>query len=162
MTKNQWKTNVSKAVEKINRDKILKSCTTITTNETKVCTKTKHIYQQISTTATPFERRPLKEVICGSRLRAKTILIARHGMLECGSNFKGTIPQMCRQCSKIDNENHRLNECRMFSAHNYANSNTKCNFNDVQSDNDETLKKILTDIEKIWEFRFANGKVRKY
>ena len=65
---------------------------------------------------------------------------------------------MCRTCSTLDNESHRLNECRMFSVHNYANNPTKCNFNDVYSDNDETLKKIIDDIEKIWEFRFANGK----
>ena len=162
MTKNQWKTNVKGAVEKINKDKLLKSCTTVTTNETKICTKTKHIHQQLSNTPTTFERGPLKEVVCGSRLRAKTIIIARHGMLECGSNFKGTMPQTCQTCSVLDNENHRLNECRIFSVHNYANSPTKCNFTDVYADNDVILKKILTDIEKIWDFRFANGKVRKY
>ena len=79
-------------------------------------------------------------------------------MLECGTNFKGTLPELCRQCSIIDNENHRLNECR--SRPNVINA-VKTNFQNIYSNNDVTLNEIIKNLESVWEFRYANGKMKR-
>ena len=43
MTKNEWKKCVSKAVEKYNMEKLIKSCTSPDPHGVKINTKTKHI-----------------------------------------------------------------------------------------------------------------------
>ena len=113
MTKNEWKKNVNEAVEKFNMKKLLKNCTSPSPHGEKINTKTKHIHQQLNSTTTTKERRAPKEVISGSKQRAKTIILSRYGMLECGTNFKGTMSQTCHTYKNTDNEHHRLNECSM-------------------------------------------------
>ena len=160
-TKNQWKTKVNEAVEKVNTNKLLSACVTNTPDGVKIGTKTCHIYQQLSSVAKVYQRNPRKEVIVGSRERVKAIIISRSRMLDCGTNYKGTIPQSCRTCGSLDNEDHRLNECLMYKEHNFANSLEKCKFDDVYSDDNVILDPILNHIEKLWEFRFANGRMKK-
>ena len=78
-------------------------------------------------------------------------------MLECGTNFKGTMADICRHCNMIDNENHRLNECNFL---NDATHRQRCNFSDVYS-NDEAILKIIKHLYSVWEFRYANGRMKK-
>ena len=126
----------------------------------KANTKTQSIHRKL-TTDTTYERVPQKEVIQGTKQRTKTIILARHGMLECGSNFKGTMSQMCRTCNTLDKESHRLNECSIFDNINFAKHALKKNFDNVHSDDNDVLDSIICDIEKIWELRYANGCMRK-
>ena len=161
VTKNEWKKCVSEAVEKYNKDKLIKSCISPGPHGIKINTKTKHIHQQLTTTTTKQERRPSTGVTNGSKLRAKSIILSRYGMLECGNNFKGTMPQTCQTCKTVDNEYHRLNECSIYEHLNYANSLTKCNFNDVYTDDTKILYPTISHIENVWEFRYANGRMRK-
>ena len=138
-----------------------KNCVKDTDAGIQVNTKIRTIHQKL-TTDTIYKRCPPKEVIHGTKQRTKTIILARHGMLECGSNFKETMPQMCKSCNVIDNENHRLNECSVFENVNYANNPLKSNFENILSDNNnDDLDLIIADIEKIWEFRYANGHVKR-
>ena len=82
-------------------------------------------------------------------------------MLECGTNFKSTISESCKQCNKTDDENHRLNECSMLCNVNRANNPSKLNFLDVYSNDKTTLDTIMSNIETIWEFFHANGRMKK-
>ena len=69
--------------------------------------------------------------------------------------------QTCHTCKTTDNEYHRLNECSVYDHLNYAKSLTKCDFNNVYNDDTEILNPIITQIESVWEFRYANGRRRK-
>ena len=54
-------------------------------------------------------------------------------MLECGTNYKGTMSETCRTCGVIDNENHRLNDCSVYNDTNLA-SHLQCiDFHDRKS-----------------------------
>ena len=82
-------------------------------------------------------------------------------MLECGSNYKGTMSELCRHCEKNDDENHRLNECKNLEAINCASNIETTNFLNVHSKDDVILTEIIERLECIWEFRFANGKMKR-
>ena len=103
----------------------------------------------------------MKEIANGNKIKTKIIILARHGMLECGTNYKGTMPDICRHCGTKDNENHRLNECTYLSANNWVNSNEKIDFNTIYSNDNATLACIIKRLESIWEFRYANGRMKK-
>ena len=68
---------------------------------------------------------------------------------------------MCKTCNVLDDEDHRLNECRVYNDMNLVNKSTKANFGDVYSDENDKLNSILAHIENLWEFRYANGRIRK-
>ena len=159
-TKNQWKKTVEEAVNKMNRKKIIKNCTTESNDGTKINTKTKFTHQQL-TNSTSHERQPVMEVLSGNKQRAKTLVLARHVMLECGNNYKGTMPQICRSCGIIDNESHRLNDCSLYKDNNRAHDPAKSNFEHIFSDDTETLNNIINELERVWEFRYANGRMKK-
>ena len=91
----------------------------------------------------------------------KTILTARYGMLECGKNFKGTLNLNCSSCNVIDDENHRLNDCNRWRNTNNASLSVKCNFRDIHSTNEIELNNAIINLEKIWEFKYANGRMKK-
>ena len=158
-TKGEWKKIVSEAVDKYNKTKLLKHCTTTTNNTTRINTKTKGIHNELQ--LPEYIRQPKREIANGSKQRAKTLILARHGMLECGTNYKGSIPEICRHCKKRDDENHRLNECSVLNSTNWANSDQKIDYNDIYSDNDAKLTSLIGKLEKIWEFQYANGRMKR-
>ena len=119
----------------------------------------RHIHQQLS--ATDYKRQPPPPITRGSKQLAKTIVLARHGMLECGTNYQGTMPMTCPSCSTIDNENHRLNECRIYNDTNLLNTGTNVNFDDIFSDESNVLSPILNHINNVWECQYANGRMKR-
>ena len=159
MSKNQWKTIVEEAVDEVNRKKQITNCTSVTPEGLKINKKTKSVHKQLTTPS--YKRQPLPEIINGNRLWAKTITMARHGMIECGTNFKGTMPETCKACQTTDNENHRLNECISYANLNLADTDAKCNFDDVFSQDSNTLKLIISQLDKVWDFRYTNGRMKK-
>ena len=126
-TKIQWKNEVTAAVEVHHWKKLKESCITPTPTGDHINTKTKSIYNRIQTA---YTRKPLPELIRQNKQRTRTIILARYGMLECGTNFKGTIPENCRLCSVRDDENHRLNECKRWQERNRSLNPVKCDFNE--------------------------------
>ena len=82
-------------------------------------------------------------------------------MLTCGVNFKGTIPEVCRECQLVDNENHRLNQCPQWQDTNFANDDTFVEFTDIFSNNVEKLSPIIQRIQKVWEVHVGNGAMKK-
>ena len=88
------------------------------------------------------------------------MFLAQNGMLECGRNFKGTIPEICPDCNETDDEQHRLFKCKKWANLN-SNHNTSIHFRDIYSEDAESLNHIVTEICSIWETRFANGRMKK-
>ena len=159
-TKRQWREEIRKAVNNNrNKQKLIESCTTVTPTGTKINTKTREIHTKLTTE--PYNRQPPNEILNGNKLITKTIILARHGMLECGNNFKGTISLNCSSCNAIDDENHRLNECSRWSDINNANLSLKCDFRGIYSTNGTELSNVISNLEKVWEFRYANGRMKK-
>ena len=68
-------------------------------------TKTKLIIEHL--TKDTYQRAPLDEILLSTKQQAKTLLIARFGMLECGKNFKGSVKEMCPKCNEYDDEYHQ-------------------------------------------------------
>ena len=84
-------------------------------------------------------------------------MIARFGMLECGTNFKGTLSNICSTCSVTDDENHRLNHCTKYSSNNFYNSVNKSNFQRIFTSNMDELRVIVRDISQVWNVQKSNG-----
>ena len=160
MPKPQWKRLVEEAVNKRNKEKLINSCITKDKDNIKINTKTRKIHEQL-TNSTTTDRHPVNEIIKGNKQRAKTIILARHGMLECGNNYKGTMSQICPSCRVTDDEDHRLNECILFKDTNRVNKPLKSCFEHIYSNDDDTLNTLITDLENIWEFHYANGRMKK-
>ena len=158
MTKNEWKERVKQSILKINGSKLITQATSETPQGTKVKTKTRDIHNKL--TSTPYSAKPMKEIVAGTKTQAKTIILARNGMLQCGKNFKGTMNEICSECNVIDDEDHRLNKCSKWKDTNNFNSTDSPHFTNIYSENEETLKIIVMEIEKVWEMRYANGKMK--
>ena len=82
-------------------------------------------------------------------------------MLECGKNFKGTIPEICRACGERDDESHRLNSCHTWRHLNYSETVEKINFGDVFSNDIDVLLPVIRSIQRVWELHFGNGSMKK-
>ena len=81
-------------------------------------------------------------------------------MLECGANFKGSLPYVCQTCNKVDDENHRLNTCKKYRSMNMFDYAMKANFDDVFSTDLTVVKQIIVIIERIWNTHSAHGTMR--
>ena len=82
-------------------------------------------------------------------------------MLECGKNFKATIPETCVKCSKIDDENHRMNECPNWEHINYVGSCEKVDFRDVYSNDPQRLAAVIHRIQGVWELSLGRGVMKR-
>ena len=141
-----------------NGKKMIENCTSTNGQEIKIHTKTKHIHEKLTNNI--YSGAPIVTLVNGNKLKARTIFLAQNGMLECGRNMKGTIPEICPECNEIDDEQHRLSICKKWSNLN-SDHDTGVHFHDVYSENEETLNRILEEINVVWETRFANGRMKK-
>ena len=159
LSKTNWKTLVQTAVLNKNKQKLLESCIEQTQDGVKVKTKTAYIHKILENSVYTFQ--PLSELIISNKIETKTIILARNGMLTCGRNFKATIPEECRECRLVDNEDHRLNKCPQWHETNFVNHDTLIEFTDVFSDKREKLSPIIQRIQQVWELHTGNGAMKK-
>ena len=157
LSKGSWKNTVNIAVFNMNKKKLTQGCKEKKENTEKIKPKTKYILDKID----EYTGKPLAEVISSSRLQAKTLIIARSGMLECGKNFRATIPETCALCSKFDDENHRMNECPNWKHVNYINSSNKVDFQDVYSRDPQKLSSVVDRIQGVWELSLGKGFMKR-
>ena len=85
------------------------------------------------------------------------LIVSRFHMLECGKNFKGTLPEICPACNTTDDEQHRLNYCTRFRSTNLCDSSEKIHFDDVYETDFTIVKKTLSFIEKVWNLKTGHG-----
>ena len=129
-------------------------------NTEKVKTKTKFVLHQISEES--YSGEPLPEIISSNRLRAKTLIIARSGMLECGKNFKATIPETCNTCMKVDDENHRMNECLNWKHLYSLSTGGKVDFQEVYCNDPLKLSAVIDRIWCVWKLSLGKGMMRRH
>ena len=143
-----WKRLVKEKIEMSNMKRLYEECHTKVNNQTKVKTKTASIIESLN--QHEYTRTPCEELLTCSKHETKTILIALYSMLECGNNFPGTQDKTCRECEMIDNEYHRLNNCKKYRQVNYYDSDQKVDFNLVYSRDIEIIKQLVPMITKVW------------
>ena len=160
-TKGEWKNMVKEAVDRKNKSKIVDDCTEQTEQGTKVKTKTSYIHTALTNAESLYKNEPLNEIINMSKLQTRTVVIARNGMLECGSNFKGTMNETCITCNLKDNEHHRLSECSKWKDNRNTNSSEGVDFQDIYSNSKCVLEKIINQIQSLWELTYGNGKIKR-
>ena len=78
-------------------------------------------------------------------------------MLECGTNYKGTMSSKCTECNALDNEDHRLNHCIRYRSINRYDNIDKFDFNSVYSCNIDNLTTVIREISKVWNVKNSNG-----
>ena len=152
----EWRNSVSKAVLKKNGKKLMESCQSYSDGSYKVHTKTKHIHKMLS--EEEYKAEPRRQIIVGTKQRTRTIFLAQNGMLQCGKNMKGTIPEICPNCVVPDNENHRLNACPRWTD---ANHSDFVEFNDIYSEDNNKVNQVINKVENVWEVKYANGRMKK-
>ena len=109
-----------------------------------------------------YKRTAQPEILQCTKNDAKTIIIARFGMLECGHNLKGTMKEICTKCNVTDDENHRLNVCSKLKVTNTETDvSTPIEFNDVYSNDSTTLRNIIKVIKQQWNTVTAHGTTKK-
>ena len=89
-------------------------------------------------------------------------IISRFGMLECGTNFKGTMNDRCTTCDKVDNEEHRLNSCDKFKENNFCNNDITILLRSIYSKDPDVLHQTIRHISKVWNVRNGNGSMNFY
>ena len=158
-TRNHWKNMVKAKIEANNIITLIEQCHKRENGIKKKKTKTTHILDQITTH--DYERGIRQEYTSLTRHETKTLILARFHMLECGVNFKGTMSTLCRHCNMCDDENHRLNHCKLYRSINLYDEPRKVNFSDIHSTDTEVIKDTLKCIERVWNTKTSNGTMNK-
>ena len=104
---------------------------------------------------------PPPELTTSTKLRTKTLIIARAGMLECGRNFKGSIPETCKTCGVLDDKNHRMNVCTNWHHPNELKDLKRIEFQDVYSNDEQTLQTVIKHIQGLWELSIGKGIMKR-
>ena len=104
-----------------------------------------------------YERKPMEPIQKLNRHETKVLISSRFHMLECGKNFKGTLPETCPTCNVLDDEQHRLNFCTRFEQTNLCNRVNIVDFNDIFSADFAVVKNALNQIEKVWNLKTGYG-----
>ncbi len=151
----EWKQKIKSSIEKENTRRLHQQCYKTTNGTTTIKSKTKTIVEEVE--KTEYQRHARPEILNSTKQESKTIIIARYGMLECGSNYKGTLKAICNDCQTIDDENHRINYCKKWETVNYAKCDDKKDFNDIYSNDIAIIRKILPVIECLWNTKNAHG-----
>ena len=155
----QWKRTVAQKIEVMNTKRLYEDCHKNENGIQVLKTKTAHIVPSLS--CDTYERKLRDDIIQCTKYETKAIIIARFGMLECGRNYKGSIPETCAQCNQIDDENHRLNYCIRFRETNLYDTDEKVDFSEIFSTDINTVRNILPKIEGVWNIKNAHGTMAK-
>ena len=91
-----WKQQVQKAIEKQNKDRLLKECYKTENGMSIPKTKTATIVREIENGN--YRRRTTEMIKNCTKNESKLFIMSRFGMLECGKNMKGTINEICTIC----------------------------------------------------------------
>ena len=150
-----WKRLVEKEAEKKNKEKLIDDCLNKKRGSETYKTKTKSIVPLIE--KPDYERKPQYFMKENNKLIARAYIMARYGMLQCAANFSsGYGTKNCRECGVIDDEDHRMNHCKVWHKTNFSMSNEKINFSDIYSDDRSKSLVIVERVLAMWDL--GNGK----
>ena len=153
--RSQWKRIIDEKIEEKNKDRLIEECHKKVNGQKIRKSKSAHIVEEL--THDDYTRKALPIIKYLTKYETKTLIIARFGMLECGTNFKGSMSSECSTCKRTDDEEHRLNYCERYQAKNCYANETKVPFNTVYSSDICSIKVILPLIQQIWNTNSAHG-----
>ena len=149
-TKGQWKREVTNAAEKMNKKQILDECYKKVRGETSIKSKTKRLIPVLEDDG--YLRQPAKFMRRNNVLITRAYVMGRYGMLQCAANFSdGYKSKLCTRCNVTDNEDHRMNNCPVWSDINLYGCDEKINFEDIHSDNEIESMTVVKKILEIWD-----------
>ena len=155
--RSQWKRVIDERIEEKNRERLIDECHKKVNGQKIRKKKSAHIVDEIIND--DYTRKALPIIKYLTKYETKTLVIARFGMLECGTNFKGSMSSECKKCKQTDDEEHRMNSCVRFQETNcYANV-TKVPFSTVYSSDIGVIKVILPLIQQVWNTKSAHGSI---
>ena len=155
-----WKSEVKNAAETVNRQKIRDECEVRSRGEVKQKTKTKCIDAIINDDH--YKRKP-DEFLVGHTplIHAKAYIMGKYGMLDCANNYANMHGgKQCRQCEAIDNESHRINDCKRYENINRRTSAEKINFDDIYSDDIDKVRNVVRCILSMWDLERGKNVIR--
>ena len=152
----QWKDEVGRAAEKMNIERLKEECETKNRRDTKQKTKTKFVVTKLSNSE--YVRKPDDFISRNhSILHTRALIMGRYGMLKCANNFSyGHGTKDCNSCKVIDDETHRINNCKIWDKINLYNKTEKISFDDIYSDDYDKCITVVKAILSMWDF--DNGK----
>ena len=151
---NIWKDTVKAKAEEQNREKLKEELFSKRRGQDKQKTKTLSLLEQIDDPS--YERKPLK-LMDKNVLIARALIMGKFGMLRCAANFQnGYGNKECKECKVLDNENHRINSCKVYQHINLYNSPENVDFNMIHSKENSECMKVVEKILMMWDL--ANGK----
>ena len=147
---NEWKKEVSDAAEKKNRELIIEECYTRKRTEDKEKTKTKSLIPLLENES--YCRKPPQFMNRNNKLIARAYIMGRYGMLQCAANFSmGYGGKNCSKCGVIDNEDHRINNCKVWSDINLFSSSQKIDFSLLYSEDEKESLVVIERILMMWD-----------
>ena len=83
--------------------------------------------------------------------------MGRYGMLQCAANFEKSYGgKDCKECGVLDNESHRINDCKVWEAINLYNEGEKLDYDLIHSRSREHCLKVVKQILILWDL--GNGR----
>ena len=159
-SKGEWKIEVEKAAEKINKERLKNDCYTKERGNCRPKTKTKTILQTLDDP--DYKRKPLEIMNYGSVLVTRAVIMGRYGMLNCNANFSsGYGNKNCSTCGVPDDESHRINYCIKYKEANLYESDEKIDYSMIHSDNLESMMKVVQIILKLWDLGYGKNAMRQ-
>ena len=108
-----------------------------------------------------FKREPLEYILKRSKLGARALIMGISGMLDCAKNFHYKYKtKNCKFCHVVDDENHRINHCKVYADSNLYNSNLKFDFSCIFSQDREKLDKVEHVILSLWDLNNGKNKMK--
>ena len=156
---NSWKNAVKVVIEQKNKERLKEDLYKRENGIDTLKTKTKSILEKLNDPL--YTRQPEREIINTTKYETKTILMARYGMLQCGTNFKGTMNPTCQTCDVLDNEYHRLNCCPIWNTPDEIEMKDDIDFNLIYSPDINVIRPIIKEIDRLWNTKCANGSMKK-
>ena len=69
--------------------------------------------------------------------------------------------EFCENCNVLDDEDHRLNDCKKYSNTNFSETDEKVDFGMIYSSNLDEIRMIIQKISQVWNTKNAHGSMNE-
>ena len=146
----EWKRKVNSKIEEKYIQRIKEGVGSLSEQS-----KTKFIEEIINCES--FKRAPLEHILKRSKMGARALIMGISGMLDCAKNFHFKYKtKICKACHVLDDEDHRINSCKLYASMNLYYSHVKFDFSCIFSNEKQVLDKVEHVILSLWDL--TNGK----
>ena len=95
------------------------------------------------------------------RNTVRIIMMARYGMLDCANNYHGKYgTKICKECNAVDNEDHRINDCKRWRNINLSGKGYRIDFDAVYSDDADILRHVSKLLQSVWNLENCKNEMR--